>query len=96
MHVSNHGRLWQQVRFLQRQFLQDGELPCRDILSKEIVSQALTAAEVIWKEGIYSPAVTPWIFLGQVLSADHSCRLAVVRLNAHRLARGDHIDEGAG
>lgn len=88
MHVSNHGRLWQQVRFLQRQFLQDGELPFRDILSKEVVLQALTAAEVVWKERIYSPVVTLWIFLGQVLSADHSCRLAVARFNAHRLARG--------
>jgi hypothetical protein len=28
------------------------------------------------------------VFLGQVLSADHSCRAAVARLNAHRLARG--------
>jgi hypothetical protein len=29
-----------------------------------------------------------WVFLGQVLSADHSCRNAVARLIAHRLARG--------
>src|SRR3954452_9537618 len=28
------------------------------------------------------------VFLGQVLSADHSCRAAVARLLAHRLARG--------
>jgi hypothetical protein len=28
------------------------------------------------------------VFLGQVLSADHSCRAAVARLIAHRLARG--------
>jgi Transposase DDE domain len=33
-------------------------------------------------------AVTLWVFLGQVLSADHSCRAAVARLIAHRLARG--------
>jgi hypothetical protein len=32
--------------------------------------------------------VTPWVFLGQVLSPDHSCRAAVARLNAHRVARG--------
>src|SRR5262249_9156217 len=34
------------------------------------------------------PLVTLWVFLGQVLSADHSCRAAVARLRAHRLARG--------
>ena len=28
------------------------------------------------------------MFLGQVLSPDHSCRAAIALLNAHRLARG--------
>jgi hypothetical protein len=37
---------------------------------------------------IFSPLVTLWVFLGQVLSADHSCRNAVARLIAHRLAHG--------
>ena len=32
--------------------------------------------------------VTLWIFLGQILSADHSCRAAVARLIAHRVSRG--------
>ena len=34
------------------------------------------------------PLVALWVFLGQVLSADHSCRAAVARLIAHRLSRG--------
>ncbi|MEZ6146847.1 MAG: IS4 family transposase, partial [Planctomycetaceae bacterium] len=29
-----------------------------------------------------------WVFLGQVLSQDHSCRAAVARLIAHRVSRG--------
>src|SRR5262249_42433716 len=37
---------------------------------------------------IFSPLVTLRVFLSQVLSADHSCRAAVARLLAHRLARG--------
>ena len=37
---------------------------------------------------IYSPLVTLWVFLGQVLSADHSCRAAVARLIAHRAVAG--------
>ena len=32
--------------------------------------------------------VTLWVFLGQVLSADHSCRSAVARLIANRVANG--------
>lgn len=35
---------------------------------------------------IYSPLVTLWVFLGQVLSQDHSCRAAVARL-AERCGR---------
>jgi hypothetical protein len=88
MHVSNQGRLRQQVRFLRRQFLQEGDLPFANILSPEIVSQALTAAGVAWKDRIYSPLITLWVFLSQVLSADHSCRAAVARLVAHRVAEG--------
>ena len=38
---------------------------------------------------IYSPLVTLWVFLGQVLSGDPSCRAAVARLIAHRLSCGD-------
>ena len=36
----------------------------------------------------YSPLVTLWVFLSQVLSTDHSCRAAVARLVAHRVSRG--------
>ena len=88
MRLSNHGRFHQQVQFLRRQFLQDGDLPFTDVLSADVVSQALTAADVVWKERIYTPLVTLWVFLSQVLSQDHSCRAAVARLIAHRLSRG--------
>jgi hypothetical protein len=88
MRYSNQGRFRQQVRFLRRQFLQDGNLPFTNVLSDRIVSQALTAAGAYWVDRIYSPLVTLWVFLGQVLSADHSCRAAVARLIAHRLSRG--------
>jgi len=85
---SNQGRFRQQVSFLRRQFLQDGDLPFTNVLSEDLVERALTALEGIWMERIYSPLVTLWVFLGQVLSADHSCRAAVARLIAHRISRG--------
>ena len=88
MRFSNQGRFREQVRFLQRQFLQDGELPFNSVLSEEIVAQAMTAADGVWKDRIYTPLVTLWLFLGQVLSADHSCRAAVARLIAYRLSQG--------
>jgi Transposase DDE domain len=88
MSFSNHGRFRQQVRLLRQQFLQDGELPFTDVLSEGTVTQAMKALSVVWLDRVYSPLVTLWIFLAQVLSQDHSCRAAVARLIAHRVSRG--------
>ena len=87
MRYFNQGRFRQQVRFLQHQFLQDGNLPFSDILSTELIQQALTALQVGLVDCVYTPLVTLCVFLGQVLSADHSCRAAVARLIAYRVAR---------
>jgi hypothetical protein len=88
MRHCNQGWFRQQVQFLRRQYLQDGELPFSNVLSEEVVAQALTAIRTFWIDRIYSPLVTLWVFLGQILSADHSCRAAVARLIAHRISRG--------
>lgn len=88
MQRSNQRRFRQQVRFLQRQFLQDGELAFSDVLTTEMIAQAMQLLGA-WKDRIYSPLVTLWVFLSQVLSQDHSCRAAVARLIAHRVSRGE-------
>ena len=91
MAVSNCGRLRQQVRFLQRQFLQEGDLPFARVLSDETIEPALKAIDSAWNDRVYTPLVTLWVFLSQVLSADHSCRAAVARLIAHRLSQGQRV-----
>ena len=87
---SNRGAVRDQVNFLRRQFLQDGDLPFTNVLTEQVLAQAL-AALTGWLDRIFSPLVTLWVFLGQVLSADHSCRAAVARLIAHRLSRGQSL-----
>jgi len=72
---------------LRRQFLQGGGLPFTDVLTEEVLAAALAAAGR-WLDRVFSPLVTLWVFVGQVLDPDHSCRAAVARLNAHRVARG--------
>lgn len=84
---STSGSVREQVGLLRRQFLQDGDLPFTDVLTEDVITQALTAVGV-WLDRVFSPQVTLWVFLEQVLSADHSCRAAVARLIAHRLSRG--------
>jgi hypothetical protein len=88
MRHFTQGRIQRQVSFLRQQFLQDGNLPFTDVLSAEVVSQALTAIGTCWNDRIFTPLVTLWVFLGQVLSADPSCRAAVARLIAHRVSQG--------
>ena len=88
MWYSNQGWFRQQVKFLRQQFLQDGELPFTDVLSEQVVSQAMATIGTCVIDRIYPPLVTLWVFLSQVLSADHSCRAAVARLIAHRVSRG--------
>ena len=88
MRHFTQGRIQRQVSFLRQQFLQDGNLPFTDVLSAEVVSQALAAVGACWNDRIFTPLVTLWVFLGQVLSADPSCRAAVARLIAHRVSQG--------
>lgn len=61
MSFSNYGRLRPQVRFLQRQFLQDGKLSFTDVLSERTVEQALKALNFAWLDRVYSPLITLWV-----------------------------------
>jgi hypothetical protein len=69
--------------------LQEGELPFADLLSQSVILQVLSDLEAAWNDRIYTPLMTLWVFLGQVLNADHSCRGAVARFNAYRLSQGE-------
>jgi hypothetical protein len=63
MPYSNPGSFRAQVSFLRRQFLQDGDLPFTNILTEEVIAQALTAPGG-WLDRIFSPLVALWVFLG--------------------------------
>ena len=90
MRPTLHGRFSRQVDLLRQQFLQEGQgrLPFTEILSAECFAQVLKQLGLCWNDSIYTPLVTLWVFLGQVLSTDHSCRGAVARLIAHRVSQG--------
>ena len=65
-----------------------GDLYFAALLSQDRILKAFGTARAAWQGWVYSPAVTVWVFLSQCLSSDHSCRDAVARLMAWRLARG--------
>jgi hypothetical protein len=79
MRELSQGKFRQQITFLRRQFLQKGDLPFRDVLSKELVREELAAVRVVWNDAIDTPLVKLWGFLSPVPGADHSCRSAVAR-----------------
>jgi Transposase DDE domain len=88
MRYHSHGCIRQQVDFLRRQFLQQEGLPFADVLSTTGLEAAVREIPPGWKDRIFSPLITLWVFLGQVLNADPSCRAAVARLIAHRVSQG--------
>jgi hypothetical protein len=63
-------------------------LPFSVLLPAEKVERLLAEVNVEFRDRLYTPVVTLWMFLSQVLSADHSCRDAVARLLAWRAAGG--------
>lgn len=65
-----------------------GDLYFAALLEEQHILDALGSASSLWQGWIYSPAVTMWVFLSQCLSPDHSCREAVARLTAWRVAQG--------
>jgi hypothetical protein len=65
-----------------------GDLYFAALLPEDDIEKAFGRARLFWQGWIYTPAVTVWTFLAQCLSADHSCREAVARLIAWRVACG--------
>jgi hypothetical protein len=52
------------------------------------VQAALQAEAVIYRDRFFTPLVTVYAFLGQILDPDHSCRQAVARVLAWLVDRG--------
>jgi len=86
-----------QVRSQRNQLTAVGSLPFSDLLPASRVEHVLAAEGVQQRDCLYSPLVTLWTFLSQVLSPDHSCRDAVARLRAFLTGDGQApCDPGTG
>jgi putative transposase len=72
-------------------FLVDEGLPFADVLPAAFVEQVVANEGVVvgdTKKSVFTPAVTLWAWLSQVLETDKSCRAAVSRVLAMRVAQG--------
>lgn len=84
-----HGGNVRQVRRVRHTLWREPDLCVGRLLPRERIEEALTRHAVVFRERLYTPLVTLWTFLYQVLGADPSCRAAVARLLAWLGVRGD-------
>jgi hypothetical protein len=63
-------------------------LPFSDHLPQQQIDESLAEVGGVFRDRIYTPPVTLWTFLSQLLDPDHSCRAAVARLLAFRTVLG--------
>jgi IS4 transposase len=88
MSHSTAGTRTRQIEMLRTQFGQADGLAFADVLPAERIETALREEQAAWRDCVYTPLVTLWAFLGQVISADGSCRVAVARVLAWLVAHG--------
>ncbi len=81
-------RRTRQIDLLRTQFAQADGLAFADVLPAGQLEQALREEGAVWRDIVYSPLLTLWAFLGQVLSPDGSCRAAVARVLAWLVSCG--------
>ena len=100
---GSQGRLRGKVDRAAVQLVENGSAGLRELLPPQVVQVAVEAEGVRFRECLFTPLVTLWTFLTQVLSADGSCRQAVAMLLA-LLSRAtttspgeaDDVDAGTG
>jgi hypothetical protein len=83
------GRFSYQFNSFRRQWCREQSLPFTDVLSPERIGSMLVEEGVEFRQSVFTPLVTLWVFLGQVFHPDHSCREAVARLVAFLVGQGE-------
>jgi hypothetical protein len=78
-----------QIEILRTQFAQSDHLPFADVLTADRLERALREERAHWREAIYTPVLTLWAFLSQIISPDGSCRAAVARVLAWLVSQGE-------
>ncbi len=82
------GALACQVARTCRQLQHAPGLPFADYLPAHVIHAAVRQVGGAFRYRLYTPALTLWTFLSQLLDPDHSCRQAVARLLAWLAAQG--------
>jgi hypothetical protein len=79
------------LKELRRRFSGNDGLPFSEVLTESNIQGVLDDHATAFRDRVFSPQVTIWGFLSQVLSEDQSCRDAVSRIVAHRATSGEEV-----
>ena len=77
-----------QIRVLRNRFAQRDGLPFADVLPESSIERAIQEHGGGWRDEVFTPVVTLWAFLTQVICPVGCCRLTVARVMAWLVARG--------
>lgn len=77
-----------QVGQLRQRLAHAPALPFAELLPQGLAEQIIRDEAISFRDRLFSPLVTLWVFLSQVLDPDHSCRAAVARFLAWRTVQG--------
>ncbi len=79
------------VASLKQKMVHSPGLPFQKMLPESTIDASVEAENVFYRKRIFSPAVTVWTFLSQMLDKDKTCKNAVSRIIADRAAKGEPI-----
>ena len=65
------------VKTLRERLSNSIGLPFRDILPEDMIQQNLKEENIKYRKRLYTPMITLWTFIRQVLDPDKSCKNAV-------------------
>ena len=77
------------IDLVRAQFAQKDGLAFADVLPAELIEQLLEQEGANWRDCVFTPELTLWALLSQVISADGSCRATVARVLAWLVSRGE-------
>lgn len=86
-------RLNKYVIILRNKFNNGIFLPFYEILNETIIQQILQEENIKYRQRLYTPLITLWIWLGQVLNKDKSCKNAVSGVISHLVSAGISVDQ---
>ncbi len=70
------------VQILVTKFTNSIGLPFQQLLPESLIEDILVKEKIKYRQRLFSPIVTLWAFLSQVLDTDKSCHNAVSRIIA--------------